>query len=94
MTPICYLQGLYKAYKGVEVDTISQREAVARFVGLQLPTVPVPANGEDKKDLTTKYSQSMAEKASNPDSLTGIDNLKAQLYGVEAVLAEKANKPQ
>jgi hypothetical protein len=78
---------LLAEYRGVDPDKPTQREAVARFVGLQVPeSVPV---GRDPVEVVTKYSSSLA-KAVDVSQFTGVDNLKAQYYGAASVIAEKA----
>ena len=60
---------------------------MARFVGLDIPdAVPV---GRTPADFAGKYAAPLASKTVDMDSLTGLDNVKAQLYGVQSVLASK-----
>jgi len=76
------LQGMYK---GADVDAPSQRRDVARFVGFDMPSVP---NALDANEITgkvaDKYSESLSAKT-DVGKLTGVDSLKAQLYGISSI---------
>lgn len=69
----------------MDADAPEQRKAVARFVGLEVPeAVPL---GRDATAVTAAYSSRIATAASAAqlEELKGIDNIKAQYYGIEAV---------
>lgn len=73
-------------YRGVDPDKPAQRDAAARFVGLQVPdSAPV---GRDPLEVASKYSSSLA-KAVDAARFSGVDNMKAQYYGAASVIAEK-----
>lgn len=89
---LAYLQAvreqsaLQGAYRGEDADAPSQQQSAARFVGLDMPIVPQPA---DLRKITgsvaEKYGAALAAvslKAASSNSLTGVNALKAQLFGI------------
>lgn len=76
-------QALLVRYKGRDVDSQSQRKSVARFVGLDMPEMA--AHLRDAHNPAEKYTSTVAAKVKVED-LQGVDNLKAQLFGVQSLL--------
>ena len=83
-------QTIIAASKGADPDKPIQRAATARFVGLSVPEgIPLGA-----PVAPGKYAASLAARLSGADPLVGahlegVEFLKAQLYGVGAVLEER-----
>ncbi len=80
---------LIDRYRGGDVDAQDKRKAVARFVGLEVPKT-VPLGKGDASEVAARYAASIAARLSGASSqrkteLTGIDHIKAQLYGVGAL---------
>jgi hypothetical protein len=80
------LQSLSALHRGVDPDRPVQRRAAARFVGLEMPAADVPLAARAPEELAGAYSSQLQERAGDISKLTGLDNLKAQYYGAEAVL--------
>jgi hypothetical protein len=85
-----HAQELIGAYKGADPDLPMQRSSVAKFVGL---SIPEPA-ANDAEDKGAKYRAAVAARIAGPadkavKNFVGVDNLKAQLYGVDALMKEK-----
>lgn len=86
----CPPQTIIAATKGADPDKPIQRAATARFVGLTVPEgIPLGA-----PVAPGKYAASLAARLSGADPLVGAqlegaEFLKAQLYGVRAVLEER-----
>ena len=86
-------QSLVTMYKGSDPDKPKQRDAAARYVGLEVPTT-VPLGGKNTLHYINKYSEILKNKTINVDKFQGVDNIKAQYYGVTSVLEEKANNKE
>lgn len=80
--------------RGVDPDKPMQRRAVARFVGLELPKDTVPLDAKDTTAFLEDYGTKLREKTVDISKLSGIDNLKAQYYGIDAILPNPINKQQ
>jgi len=80
---------LRAAYRGADVDAPEQRRSVARFIGFEMPAAaPGPAAegaaaAAAAARVGDKYRASVAARAAAGETkLTGLDAIKAQLYGV------------
>lgn len=82
LVPASTTQELYHRYRGVDADSPDQRRAVARYVGLEMPEVasPLPAASAPDAYRTAVSKVELSE-------LQGLDYVKAQLYGVDAVVS-------
>jgi hypothetical protein len=74
-----------------DVDASDKRVHLARYVGLEVPAqVPLGARTLPEA-VASKYGAKLAKRMADPaalaENLTGVDNLKAQLYGIEGVTA-------
>ncbi len=77
-------QELIATFRGVDPDKPQQRRAVARFVGLEMPAdVPLAARTPD--DVVDAYASRLTDRTADISKLVGLDNMKAQYYGVNAV---------
>ncbi|RYG50761.1 hypothetical protein EON67_04675 [archaeon] len=81
---VLLMQDLYHITRGMDVDAPSQRAAVARFVGFEMPQGAIPLDSK----APAKYASSLS-RVTSPDQFKGVDNMKAQYYGVSAVVDEK-----
>lgn len=75
----------------MDPDKQDQRAAVAKYVGLEIPS-GIPLDVQTSTDFAGKYAMSLAARSVDISKLKGIDNLKAQYYGVDAVIEEKVGK--
>lgn len=88
-------QGLLERYRGGDPDSDKLRRSAARYVGLEMPAggPPLPASAGPAA-VAAKYAAPLASRAAEPvggaaggggaaSGLTGVDHLKAQLYGAD-----------
>ena len=90
-------QGLLERYRGGDPDSDKLRRSAARYVGLEMPAggPPLPASAGPAA-MAAKYAAPLASRAAEPvgsavggaggaarSGLTGVDHLKAQLYGAD-----------
>ena len=83
---------LRAAHRGMDVDAPEQRRSVARFIGFDMPQAAAGPAAEGAAVAAQaaragdKYRASIAARAaSGSTKLSGVDALKAQLYGVAGV---------
>lgn len=82
------MQGLLERYRGGDPDSDKLRRSAARFVGLEMPAAgqPLPPS-TGAAAVTAKYAAPLASRVGDggapASGLTGVDALKAQLYGAD-----------
>lgn len=96
---VWWLQELFDRYRGADADAPEQRKAVARFVGLEMPAVPAgegSGKARDAEGVASAYAAPLASAGAGEggglEGLSGLDYVKAQLYGVEAVVGRPVSK--
>ena len=74
---------LVSRYRGVDADAPTSRAAAARFVGLAMPPTPKSTDEvRSEAEVVGPYAEALARSGGGDYSrLTGVDNLKHQLYG-------------
>ena len=96
MDVVSYLEALkaqeniLRLSRGVDPDRPLQRQAVARMVGFEMPKVANEAlnastAARSPEEVAGPYLSNVKERISTGDAanrLTGVENLKAQYYGV------------
>jgi hypothetical protein len=96
-------ENILRLSRGVDPDRPLQRQAVARMVGFEMPKVSNEAlnastAARSPEEVAEPYLLNVKERISTGDAanrLTGVENLKAQYYGVnipEAIANAAAGK--
>lgn len=90
LSPAAHSQDLIIRYRGGDPDSERNRRSAARYVGLEIPTAAPLAPETAPEAFQEKYSSPLATRIGDMSRLTGVDNLKAQLYGMPGSYSEAA----
>lgn len=70
-------------YRGGDPDSERLRRSAARYVGLEMPAAAPLAPASGPEAFATKYAAPLAARVGDLSGLSGVEHLKAQLYGAD-----------